>query len=118
MARRVLVVDDHPGFRAAARRMLTAEGFEVVGEAPTGEAALDAAREHEPDIVLLDIQLPGIDGLAVAELLAELDPAPAVVLVSSRPAATYRRRLSAASVAGFIAKAELTGASVSALVDR
>ena len=66
--------------------------------------------------MLLDIQLPGIDGLDVAERLAVLTPAPAVVLVSSRPAATYRRRLRDASVAGFIAKAELTGPLVTALV--
>ncbi len=114
--RRVLVVDDHPGFRAAARRLLDAPGYEVVGEAETGEAALEAARWLHPDLVLLDVQLPGIDGFAVAERLSLTETPPVVVLLSNRPRSAYRRRLQNAPAAGFISKPELTLASVEALV--
>ncbi len=62
----VLIVDDHPSFRATARLLLESEGFEVVGEAADGTAGLLAARELEPDLVLLDVQLPDIDGFEVA----------------------------------------------------
>ena len=114
--RRVLVVDDHQGFRAAARRLLDSPGFEVVGEAESGEEAVEAARWLRPDLVLLDVQLPGIDGFAVAELLSQSDVPPTVVLVSNRPRSAYRRRLLGAPAAGFISKPELTLASVEALV--
>ena len=66
MATTVLIVDDHPGFRASARMLLEAEGFDVVGEAGDGRSGLDAAAELQPDVVLLDIQLPDMDGFAVA----------------------------------------------------
>ncbi len=68
--KRVLIVDDHDGFRATARRTLETGGFEVVGEAADGEAALEAARELRPDVVLLDVQLPGIDGFEVSRKLS------------------------------------------------
>src|SRR5215467_6670629 len=84
-ARRVLVVDDHPGFRRCARALLTSEGFEVVGEAEDGASALALARE----LVLLDIQLPDIDGFEVAERLLERKPDLSIVLVSSRGRAEY-----------------------------
>ncbi len=66
----VLIVDDHPSFRLSARRMLEAYGYTVVGEAEDGERALAAAEELKPDLVLLDVQLPDIDGFEVAERLA------------------------------------------------
>src|SRR3954465_15446950 len=62
MAPTILIVDDHPSFRASARRLLEADGFEVVGEALDGESAFEAVRELRPEIVLLDVQLPGLDG--------------------------------------------------------
>jgi len=65
----LLIVDDHPGFRSLARRLLEAGGFEVVGEAADGHAAIAAARTLRPDVVLLDIQLPDIDGFEVTALL-------------------------------------------------
>ena len=71
MATSVLIVDDHPSFRASARMLLECEGYEVVGEAADGRAALEAVRELEPDLVLLDVQLPDIDGPEVAARLAE-----------------------------------------------
>ena len=82
MAWSVLIVDDHEGFRAGARALLEAEGFEVLGEAGTG-VAVEQARSLRPQVVLLDVQLPGIDGFAVAEQLAAEPSAPAVVLISS-----------------------------------
>ena len=70
MAATVLIVDDHPGFRAAARRLLELEGYVVVGEAADGMTALDAVHELRPEVVLLDVQLPDIDGFEVAERLS------------------------------------------------
>jgi len=67
MARTLLIVDDHPGFRTSARRMLEADGYQVVGEAPDGRSGIAAARAPRPDIVLLDVHLPDIDGFEVAE---------------------------------------------------
>ena len=65
----VLIVDDHPSFRLSARRMLEADGYAVVGEAEDGAAAIAAARELDPDLVLLDVQLPDLDGFEVAARL-------------------------------------------------
>jgi len=112
----VLIVDDHAAFRAGARALLEAEGFEVLGEAGTGEAALEAARRLEPDVVLLDVQLPGIDGFAVARELAGEPAAPAVVLISTRGEQAYRRRLAGSPARGFIAKADLSGACLASLL--
>ena len=114
----VLIVDDHDGFRSFARTILQAEGFEVVGDAGDGESALDAFARLRPAVVVLDIHLPGIDGFEVAEQLAELDEPPAVVLVSTRDAASLRRRLATTPARGFIRKDELSGAAVAALVRR
>jgi DNA-binding NarL/FixJ family response regulator len=116
VSRTVLIVDDHDGFRAGARALLEADGFEVVGEAADGAAALEAVRRLRPQVVLLDVQLPGIDGFEVAERLAtEVDP-PAVVLISSRERHAYRRQLAASRVRGFIAKGELSGECLTGLV--
>jgi DNA-binding NarL/FixJ family response regulator len=112
----VLIVDDHAGFRGAARALLEADGFVVVGEAADGRQALTEVERLVPDVVLLDIQIPGLDGFAVAERLAQRVPAPAVVLVSSRDAVTYGKRVGRASVAGFLPKRELSGASLAGLL--
>jgi DNA-binding NarL/FixJ family response regulator len=112
----VLIVDDHPAFRASAGALLDAEGFTVIGEAADGAAALDAVTRLHPDVVLLDIQLPGIDGFAVAERLAATPSPPAVVLISSREALAYGPRIGEAPARGFIAKRELSGAALAALV--
>lgn len=112
----VLIVDDHEGFRASVRALLEAEGFQVVGEAADGAEAIEAVALLRPDVVLLDIQLPGLDGLAVAEQLAAGIEPPAVVLTSSRDAATYGSRLAHTSARGFIPKGELTGEALVALV--
>jgi DNA-binding NarL/FixJ family response regulator len=112
----VLIVDDHADFRDAASALLETEGFTVVGAAADGEAAIAAAKQLRPQVVLLDVQLPGLDGFAVAELLADTPEPPAVVLISSREAAAYGRRLESSPVRGFIPKRALSGAALAALV--
>jgi len=112
----VLIVDDHAAFRAAARRMLVAAGFVIVGEAADGLGALAVVAEATPDVVLLDVQLPGIDGIAVAERLAVGRAPPRVVLISSRDAAAYGERLACAPACGFLPKAALSGPALAALV--
>ena len=116
MPRTVVIVDDHAPFRAQARELLEAEGFVVAGEAPDGATALESVRRIRPDVVLLDVQLPGLDGFAVAErLAAEPDP-PVVVLISSRAATSYRRRLRDSPALGFVAKSDLSGECLHALL--
>ena len=105
----MLIVDDHAPFRSLARRLLVAGGFQVVGEAADGADALSAARDLAPDVVLLDVQLPDIDGFAVAERIAGRQGAPIIVLVSSRARLDYGSRVDASRARGFIAKAELSG---------
>lgn len=112
----VLIVDDHDGFRESAQALLEAEGFTVVGGAADGAAALATVQRLRPEVVLLDVQLPDVDGFAVAEQLAAAPAPPQVVLISSRDAAAYGSRLGAAPVCGFLAKRELSGASLAALV--
>jgi DNA-binding NarL/FixJ family response regulator len=79
----VLIVDDHPSFRRLARRLFEEAGFTVVGEAEDGQSALDSARALRPDLVLLDVMLPDISGIELAE---RLPPEVSVLLVSSRSA--------------------------------
>jgi DNA-binding NarL/FixJ family response regulator len=116
MAARVLVVDDHPTFRRFARQLLEEAGYTVVGEAADGASAVEAARLLEPEIVLLDVLLPDVSGLAVAEALAALSPTPHVVLVSSRSAADFGAALDGARARRFVAKHELTSADLPALL--
>ncbi len=108
----VLVVDDHAEFRVLARELLAKAGYDVVGEAADGSAALTATKRLRPGVVLLDVQLPDLDGFAVAERLAQLDDAPIVLMTSSRDASAYRRRLAVSSARAFIAKAELSAAAL------
>jgi DNA-binding NarL/FixJ family response regulator len=117
MAVRVLIVDDHASFRALARMVLDADGFDVVGEAGDGADAMTAARDLRPDVVLLDVQLPGLDGFGVAEALAQQPPAPVVVLVSTRSRTDYGRQVADSVAHGFIAKAELSGAALRLVLD-
>ena len=113
----ILIVDDHPSFRVQARALLEADGYTVVGEAVDGASGLAAARSIRPDLVLLDIGLPDVAGFDVARELAVDGPPPLVVLTSSREASSYGPRLTSSRVLGFIAKDELSGAAIRALVD-
>ena len=107
----MLIVDDHPSFRATARALLESEGWEVVGEAEDAASALAAARPLHPDVVLLDVQLPDGDGFEICESLAR-DGVPRVVLVSSRDRSDYGSCVEGCGAVAFIAKAELSGAAL------
>ncbi len=113
----VLIVDDHPGFRATARVLLESEGFAVVGEANDGCEALELVDELRPEVVLLDVQLPDLTGFQVAERLTRANgSAPAVVLVSSRDRFDYGSQIEECGARGFVSKGDLTGASIRALL--
>jgi DNA-binding NarL/FixJ family response regulator len=112
----VLIVDDHPSFRASARMLLQDEGFDVVGEAEDGESALAAVAELHPDLVLLDVQLPDMDGFDVAARLTANGTGPAVVLVSSRDGSDFGGLVRDSGARGFIPKGELSGARIAALL--
>ena len=116
MAKTVLIVDDHPSFRASARRMLEADGYEVLGEAADGTSAIDAARELQPDVVLLDIRLPDTDGFQVAERLAANGTAPVIVLTSSGDRSDFAYEIVASSADGFIPKSELSAEAITLLI--
>jgi DNA-binding NarL/FixJ family response regulator len=105
----LLIVDDHAGFRRLARSLLQAEGFDVVGEAGQGREALVAAARLRPEVVLLDIMLPDIDGFEVARRLAHGPVRPRVVLTSSREAADFGDRIAASPATGFLHKDDLSG---------
>jgi DNA-binding NarL/FixJ family response regulator len=113
VAQTVLIVDDHPSFRATARALLEAEGFQVVGEVANGIEALAEAEALHPDIVLLDVQLPDLDGFEIASRLTGGNGGgPAVVLVSSRDARDYGSLIAESGARGFVAKGDLSGAAV------
>ena len=113
MATSILIVDDHPSFRAAARMLLESEGFVVVGEAGDGATAVSEARRLAPDAVLLDVNLPDTDGFAVA---AQLVPGPAIVLTSSRDAREFGPLVDRSGARGFLAKADLSGVALRELL--
>ncbi|MGZ4183571.1 MAG: LytR/AlgR family response regulator transcription factor [Solirubrobacteraceae bacterium] len=112
----VLIVDDHPSFRASARRLLEAEGFDVIGEAGDGQAAIAAVQRLQPDLVLLDVQLPDLNGFEVAARLAALGLPSAVILTSSRNSAEYGTLVTETPARGFVPKAELSGAVLTGLL--
>jgi CheY-like chemotaxis protein len=108
VATTVLIVDDHPSFRATARALLEAEGLEVVGEAEDGAGAILAAAELEPDLVLLDVQLPDLDGFEVAAQLTSRN--------GSRDLCDFGPLVAESGARGFVPKAELSVARIAALL--
>jgi DNA-binding NarL/FixJ family response regulator len=115
---RVLIVDDHPRFRRTARRALECDGWTVVGEAADGTHGLAEAERLEPDLVLLDIGLPDVSGLIVAQQLADRAPGVAVVLVSTQDAGDFAALAAAHGARGFLPKAELSGPALDGLLTR
>jgi DNA-binding NarL/FixJ family response regulator len=111
-----LVVDDHPTFRRAARMLLESAGFEVVGEAADGASALEAAASLRPDVVLLDVILPDIDGFEVAEALIRNGNPAEIVLVSSHDPRDFGSLIEESGARGFISKAELSPARLTAVL--
>ena len=117
MATTVLIVDDHSAFRSRAKRMLEAEGFEVVGEAADGASGVDAAKRLAPDVVLLDLQLPDTTGFDVAQEIAAAESvSPAVVITSTRDSEDYGDRARRSGARGFVSKAELSGPAIEELL--
>ena len=113
----VLVVDDHQGFRTSARELLETEGFEVVGEAADGASGIDAVRVLHPDIVLLDVQLPDIDGIRVSKEISAQNGS-AIILISACDITDLRSALADSPALGFIPKSELSGEALRALLGR
>jgi DNA-binding NarL/FixJ family response regulator len=111
----VLIIDDHPSFRATARMLLETEGFAVVGEAEDGTRGIAAARSLRPDLVLLDVNLPDISGFDVAAQITADEGAPAVVMISSRDAGEFGPLVARSGARGFVSKADLSGAAIQEL---
>ena len=96
--------------------MLERDGFEIAGESVDGEDALVAVARFSPDIVLLDIHLPGIDGFEVADRLARDDVVPLVILISSRNPSEFGGLVEARPWLRFLAKSQLTGSAIRGLI--
>jgi DNA-binding NarL/FixJ family response regulator len=116
--RTILIVDDDARFRAQARNLLVEDHFVVVGEAVDGASAIALTRSLRPDVVLLDIGLPDVDGFVVAASLAAEESPPLIVLTSSRDARAYGRRLRDGHAVGFIPKEQISATAMRAVVDR
>jgi DNA-binding NarL/FixJ family response regulator len=116
MGRTVLIVDDHPSFRASARAMLESEGFDVVGEAEDGASAIDAVAALTPEVIVLDVQLPDMTGFDVCDVLQLSGTRPDIILVSSRDGSDYGELVARSCACGFVPKDELSGDLVTALL--
>jgi len=116
VAARVLLVDDHSGFRAQARRMLESEGYRVIGEAGDAASAIEAARALEPELALVDVYLPDGNGFEVAFRLRALDAPPAVVLISSHDRAELAGCVADSGARGFVPKTELSREAIEELL--
>jgi DNA-binding NarL/FixJ family response regulator len=106
MTVQVLIVDDQEPFRLAARMVVElTDGFEVVGEAETGEDSVRMAQELRPDLVLMDVNLPGINGLDATRQILSADEPPIVLLLSTYEEAEYAPRAAECGAAAYIPKA-------------
>ncbi len=104
---RVLIVDDQEPFRSAARMVVEmSDGFEVVGEAESGEEGIDLAVELKPDLVLMDVYLPGIDGLEATRRITAVEPAPRVLVMSTHESEEFAEAALAAGAIGFVPKSQ------------
>ena len=117
MPPRIVIVDDDPSFLATVRLLLEAEGFVVVGEALNGRDGVAAVAELDPDIVLVDVNLPDIDGFEVVQQLADGERAPPVVLTSIRSASDFGDLVETSGAQGFITKADISGEALTKILD-
>lgn len=117
MRPRIVIVDDDPSFLATVRLLLESEGFAVVGEALNGLDGVAAAAEHAPDLVLVDVNLPDIDGFEVAARIREREEAPPVVLTSIRSADDYGNLVGTSRARAFLTKADITGEALARFLD-
>jgi DNA-binding NarL/FixJ family response regulator len=113
----LLIVDDHTSFRVAARKLLEHHGYQVLGEACDGTSALEAVRQLRPDVVLLDVQMPDVDGFEVAARLTAAGGAPAVVMVSSRDGEDFGDLVKHSGALGFIGKGDLSGPALDGVLN-
>ena len=113
----IVIVDDDPRFRGIARRLLESGGFEVLGEAADGREALEVTRELEPDVLLLDVQLPDIDGIEVATQLSAAGDRPAIVLTSTRDESDFGPQVEESGARGFVPKDELSAERITSLCE-
>lgn len=116
MSLRILVVDDHAGFRRQASLMLSDAGYDVVGEATDAASAITATRDLHPEVVLVDVGLPDVDGFAVAEAITAVDGSPVVVLISAREPDDYGTRSRSCGARAFLRKADLSPGSLRAVL--
>jgi DNA-binding NarL/FixJ family response regulator len=106
MAVHVLICDDQEAFRAVARDVVNAtQGFQVVGEVETGEESVVAAGRLQPDLVLMDVHLPGIDGLEASRRIRAAAPKVAVLLLSTYDPEDFAARIAGSGAVAFISKA-------------
>lgn len=112
----ILIVDDHCRFRSTARALLEADGFDVVGVAGDGAAGLAAAHALRPDLVLVDVRLPDMDGFDVAERLCAGGEGPAVIVTSSSDDPLYPERARCGGACGFVAKHDICGRALRRLL--
>jgi DNA-binding NarL/FixJ family response regulator len=112
----LLIIDDHAAFRAGARALLEADGYRVVGEAGDARAGLAAAGSLRPDVILLDVRLPDMDGFHVIARLADDGCAAAVVVTSSSDDPLYPERALRSGARGFVAKHDVCGAALDRLL--
>jgi len=115
VAKSILIVDAHPSFIAVARLLLETEGFDVVGVATDGESAVREIVRSSPQIVLLDISLPDMDGFEVAARLRAAGVSSTIVFTSSRDGSEFGSLVTESGGSGFIPKAELSGDALRAL---
>ena len=101
---KAVVVDDHPFIRSSVKMLLRQEGFEVVGEADNGADAVQLAREHAPDLIILDIAMPKLDGLEVIGRIGALGLKSKILVLTSQSALFYSMRCMKAGAAGFLSK--------------
>ncbi|MCY1295424.1 Virulence factors putative positive transcription regulator BvgA [compost metagenome] len=102
----VLLIDDQPMIRFATRVLLEREGFEIVGETESGVEGLSMARALKPDVIILDIAIPKLDGLEVIGRLRTQDPNAKLLVLTSLPAALYASRCVQAGATGYLSKQE------------